>query len=272
MNINEQKNIFSYKRKPENQYKIDSNSFCLNNIDNLGLTNNEKFKKNIAQGDNNSYLFNNRVNNTTKLFNHNLLNEIKYIKNKIYFENKKEKNKNDLEMKSRYKSLEYKKKLLLNSIFDRKITDISNSNNNKKIYTNKKIKNYSYIKPYFNKLGNINQGITPDLKNALNEELKNLQKQYYLIDKPNKKEDNKIKKIKKYGFFDYAEKNTIYNHPQLYYINRNKKRNLPKINFSIKMNCLTESIPDKTELINKKDLLNLNDFIKMKKNKRPIFK
>ena len=38
------------------------------------------------------------------------------------------------------------------------------------------------------------------------------------------------------------------------------------------MTCLTGSIPDKNELLYKNDLINLNDFTKMKKSKRPIFK
>lgn len=266
MNINEQKNILSYKSKPKNKKKLENKSFDFNNIDILDLTNNSKIKKNIFDINNNSYLFNNKLNNTNKLYKDKILDEMKYINNKFYFERIKEKNKNDLGLKSKNKSLEYKRKILLNSTYDKKLVEI---NNNKKRY-NMKMENYSYIKPY---LGNLNTELTPALKNQLNEELKYLQKQYYLMDKINNKEQHKqIKRPKKYGFFDYAENNTIYNHPQLYYINTNKKRILPKIDFSIKMTCLTGSIPDKNELLYKNDLINLNDFTKMKKSKRPIFK
>ena len=117
--------------------------------------------------------------------------------------------------------------------------------------------------------------MTDTLKSDLSEELKYLQRQYYLIDKINKNNNSNYsyEKGKKriFEYNDYADKNIIYNHPQLYYINKNKKNFLPKLNFSIKRKNLTNDITDKAEIINHKNLMKLSNFIKMNKSKKPKF-
>ena len=91
------------------------------------------------------------------------------------------------------------------------------------------------------------------------------------MDQISNKEKEKNKKYKKYNYGDYADKNTVYNHPQFYFINIDKKMSLPKIDLSIKKTCLTEAIPDKNGLINKIDFKNFNEYYKMKKYKKPLF-
>ena len=273
MKKNEKIIIYNYQSKPKkdsqpNRLNIYHKFFCFNSLDLLEVSNpsntsNMKSLKNTLFPINQkSFSSNKKQININKSYKDKILNEIKFIKNKIYTETK---DKNEPQ-ETRNKSIELKKNLLLDSIYnEKKLRMNSNKNNNKK-------KDFFLIKYKYNNNENLKNFTTHYIKNELNKELNYLQKQYYLMDYSNiNNNEEKMNNKRKYVFTDYANKNTIYNHPQLYYINNNKRNILPKIDYSIKKTWLTESIPDKTEFINKSDFIKLNKFIKMKKFAKPIF-
>ena len=282
MNKNEKKKIYSYQNKEaksqtnKRPIKIINKTFFINHFDileNLNNSNLKSFKKikekekEIKTLSRNSPISNNKSRSLFKSNKVKILNDMNFIKNKIYSEKKTPSN---LLERINNKNNDIKKKLYLNSLKDILIEE-NNSNSNKNSI-NKKKKDI-LLKSKINKnkkiYYNFNYSNIQSIKKALNEELKYLQKQYYIMDQINDREKNK--KYKKYNYFDYADKNMVYNHPQFYFINIDKKLSLPKIDFSIKKTCLTEAIPDKTELINKSDFKTFNEYFKMKKNKKPLF-
>ena len=281
MNNNENKKIYNYQQK-EAKYqtnkkpiKITNKTFFINRFDileNLNFSNFKSLKKEKIPLSRHSPKSNNKSKSLLKSNKDKILNEITFIKNKIYSEKK---NPSNLLERINNKNNVIKKKFFLNSLKDilKEENENNSSKNNiisiikkendclkSKINKNKKLYNYNYN---FNNIQSI--------KKALNEELKYLQKQYYIMDQISNKEKEKNKKYKKYNYFDYADKNTVYNHPQFYFINIDKKMSLPKIDLSIKKTCLTEAIPDKNGLINKIDFKNFNEYYKMKKYKKPLF-
>ena len=266
MKQNEKNNILSYtyknKKYPDNnQLKEINNSLNINKNNILKsfdpiIPFDFKSNKNRIFSLRHKSLFSTRKQiNLNTSYKNTILKDINFINNKIYSKDKS--------LSPKYKkyqnNIEIKKKILLNSLYNKKI-------DNKEYTISKKYLNKNHLK-HDNDNKYIN--MTQTLKDVLNKELKYLQKQYYLIDKINDNDEKEQKK--KYGYKDYADKNIIYNHPQLYYINSKRKSILPKIDNSIKTSCLTEAIPDKEEIINQNVLKKYNDFIKSKKSKKPLF-
>ena len=258
-------NILIYSNKKikdsnNNKLKDIKNLLLINNLDilkSLNLSINPKFKsenKNINPSSHKSLSSNKKPLNLNTSFKYKILKDINLLNNKMYSQGMAKPHNS---MTTRYKSNEIKKKLLLTSIYNIKKED------------NK----YVIPKKYFNKkplqTDYTNITMTQTLRNKLNEEFKKLQKQYHLLDKINY--SNEYGKKKKIEFNDYANKNVIYNHPQLYYINSNRKGILPKIDYSIKISCLTEALPGKEEILNKSDLKNFNEYFKIKRMKKPLF-
>ena len=275
MEIKDKNNIFSYLNNQKDLLEkkspnIINNSFFLNRLDILekNLNSNLKLRKNILNDLNqNLFSFNyKKINIDPKnLYKDKILNEMKYIKNKIYKDKLENKKVSDKIKNSLYQNNELNKKFIINS---------TKENKNKTMLI-KKINNcpktFSYIKTTYNNIienyYHKNTQLNPELK----DELKYFQKIYYSMDKvANKEVQIKNEKNNKFCFNDYADKTIIYNHPQLYYINKNKNYILPKLNFSIKKRSLTENIPYQNEIL-KDDLIKLKYYNKIKKNKKPIF-
>ena len=273
---NEKKYISSYNNKiKKGSEKVPvtlyNKSLLINRINLLELINDsppKKLKNNLLPLYQNSFLFNNKLKyadtkRTNNSYNNKILKDVNLIKNKIYTE--KIDNNTTQNIKTAFnKNNELKNKFLLYSMYE------GDKNHQKKEFS--LTKNIPFLVEYKNKKSNISNNLALTYKNKMNDELKYLQKQYYLIDKVNNnKEENKNNKKIKYSYNDYADKTMIYNHPQLYYINNYKKMKLPNIDFVIKRPCLTEAIPDKNEALNYKDLMRLKNYIKMKKIQKPIF-
>ena len=103
------------------------------------------------------------------------------------------------------------------------------------------------------------------------DQVHNLQKLYYKLDETDKSK-NDLSNIKKFTFCDYANKNIIYNHPQLYLIKRHD--NLPKLRNTrfIKFFSLTKNLPEKNnDNIEKKEVEELINYKNMQKKQRSVF-
>ena len=108
-------------------------------------------------------------------------------------------------------------------------------------------------------------------KNIKTDQVHNLQKLYYRLDATDKSK-NDSKKVKTFTFSDYANKNVIYNHPQLYLIN--KHDNLPKLQNThfIKFFNLTKRLPERNnDSIEKKEVEELINYKSMQKRQKSVF-
>ena len=267
MKKNDKNNILSYANESKkfsnnNQLKEIKKSFFINNFDILeSLDSNihsklNSEKKNIISLNNKTLLSNKKPISLKESYKHKIIKDINFINNKIFLKGKDKDIPTNLKT-TRYKSNEIKKMFLINSFYNKKKEDKKNTIPKK----------FFNIKPLQTDYTNIT--MTQTIRNQLNKELKYLQKQYHLLDKINYVEENEKKK--KVEFNDYADKNVIYNHPQLYYINSNRKGILPRIDYSIKTSCLTESLPDREEIFNKSNLNKFSEYFKIKKSKKPLF-
>ena len=273
----------SKRDKEKKPIKLYNKAILTNKIDIQELTNNTNssssidrnfavpiyhntfFRKNIF------YNINNKRSNNS--YNSKILKDIKFIKKKIYdIKNDKNTNNTTQSIKALFNEKnELKKKYLFNKCHPIE----KDKKNEKKAYSFTK-NNPFILLEYKKKNKYISPNITINIENEFSEKIKYLQKQYYLIDKVEDKEENEIPIKKKiYSYIDYADNTNIFNHPQLYYINnrinKHKKIKLPNIDHSINMQCLTQAVPDKNGILSKNVLLQLRDFIKMKKTKKPIF-
>jgi hypothetical protein len=288
LNDNEQKIKSYYKKESEKRpIKLYNKSLLMNKIDVAELTNNTNSSSSIDRnfGVPVYYTFFNKNRNTDNKrsnysYNSKIIKDIKFIKKKIYDIKNAKYTKYTKNTAQSIKAFINEKNEIKNKYLTHRGHLVeSEKKNQKKIYSFTKNNNHPYILLEYKKK---NKYISPNLTINLNDELKEniryLQKQYYLIDKvDNKKEESICNSNKKkiYSYIDYADRTNIYNHPQLYYINnrihKHKKIKLPNIEYSINTQCLTESIPNKNEILSKNDLLQLRDFVKMKKTKKPIF-
>ena len=148
---------------------------------------------------------------------------------------------------------------------------------NKKDLYKRKYSTREHIKPIsLKKINNIiNRNNQEDEKFTLittlnakkeNEEKKDINKIYHLIDSHTNR-----KKNKKINFEDYAMNNIKIKHPILYKLNSKNKNNLPSIHRKNKIfNDIVEIsnlIPDKTEINNETKINNYSEYMRLKELK-----
>ena len=157
-----------------------------------------------------------------------------------------------------------------NSLF-RKISNFRSIFNSDKKNDNRRLEGKNTLLkkfPKIDKSGNLNSKMKTSIEI---DQVHNLQKLYYKLDATSKSK-NDLAKVKKYTFGDYANKNIIYNHPQLYLIS--KHDNLPKLQNThfIKFFNLTKRLPERNNYsIEKKEVEELINYNSMQKRQKSVF-
>ena len=141
-------NTYQKKNPEQNRLKIYNKSFCLNTFDIFKLTNGsncKSVKNTLFPNNKKSHICNTKLN---KSYRDKILDDINYIKKKIYTENNEVKKQHYNNRVNRFKSIEYKKRFLLDGIKE----EMNSNKNNNFLKTNLKLIS---INNYNNKLKNI---------------------------------------------------------------------------------------------------------------------
>ena len=191
--------------------------------------------------------------------------------NKNYSFSYQKKSKKDPILITEPRQLKYKQiKLECDSLL-RKIADSRSIFNIDKKNDNIKIEDKNTLLKKFPKIFKTENSNSKMKTNFKIDQVYNLQKLYYKLDATDKSK-NDWAKTKKFTFGDYANKNIIYNHPQLYLIS--KHDNLPKLQNThfIKFFNLTKRLPERNnDSIEKKEVEELINYKSMQKRQKSVF-